>query len=248
LCYGIYCKPQTGNSSYAANLGGKIKLYSIEINNVTKKFGETTVLNNVSAKFEKGKIHGIIGRNGSGKTMFMKCICGFVPATTGSVSVEGKIIGKDIDVPENVGIIIESPGFLLNYTGYKNLYFLAMIKNKIRKEDIIKSIKSVGLDPKSKKTVGKYSLGMRQRLGIAQAIMEDHDILILDEPMNGLDNRGVSDMRELFISLREQGKTIILASHGKEDIEILCDTVREMDYGKVIGFRDKSAEEDKMIT
>ena len=163
----------------------------IEISHVTKKYGAATVLNDVNISFEKGKIHGLIGRNGSGKTMLMKCICGFVPVTQGSVTVNGKKIGKDIDVPENLGAIIETPGFLNNYSGYNNLKFLAGINKKIGREQIREAILFVGLDPDSKKHVGRYSLGMRQRLGLAQAIMENPDILLLDEPMNGLDKHGV---------------------------------------------------------
>lgn len=207
---------------------------AIKVENITKKFGETTVLDGISLTFDKNKIHGLIGRNGSGKTMLLKCICGFVIPTTGTIYVNGMQIGKDLDVPESVGIIIEAPSFLPNYDGYTNLKFLAAINNIISKEQIYAVIEKVGLDPKSKRPVGKYSLGMRQRLGIAQALMEDPDILILDEPMNGLDNQGVADIRKLLLELRNQGKTIILASHGKEDIEILCDTVHELDHGKVI--------------
>jgi len=209
-------------------------MIKINIKNIVKRFKETTVLDNISIDFEEGKIHGLIGRNGSGKTMLLKCICGFVPVTSGSIVVDGKTIGKDVDIPENIGIIIEAPGFLPQYSGYKNLKLLAMINNKISKDEIIDSIKKVGLDPEGKKHVGKYSLGMRQRLGIAQAFMEDPDILILDEPMNGLDNKGVDDIRKLLMSLKEKGKTILLASHSKEDISILCDTVRELDNGKII--------------
>ncbi|MCM3476874.1 ABC transporter ATP-binding protein [Caldibacillus thermoamylovorans] len=207
---------------------------AIKVENITKKFGETTVLDGISLTFDKNKIHGLIGRNGSGKTMLLKCICGFVIPTTGTIYVNGMQIGKDLDVPESVGNIIEAPSFLPNYDGYTNLKFLAAINNIISKEQIYAVIEKVGLDPKSKRPVGKYSLGMRQRLGIAQALMEDPDILILDEPMNGLDNQGVADIRKLLLELRNQGKTIILASHGKEDIEILCDTVHELDRGKVI--------------
>jgi ABC-2 type transport system ATP-binding protein len=213
---------------------------AIKVENITKKFGETTVLDGISLTFEKNKIHGLIGRNGSGKTMLLKCICGFVIPTAGTIYVNGMQIGKDLDVPESVGIIIEAPGFLPNYDGYTNLKFLAAINNIISKEQIYAVIEKVGLDPKSKRPVGKYSLGMRQRLGIAQALMEDPDILILDEPMNGLDNQGVADIRKLLLELRNQGKTIILASHGKEDIEILCDTVHELDHGKVINSISKT--------
>lgn len=202
----------------------------IKIENVTKKFKENTVLNNVSINFEKGNIHGLIGRNGSGKTVLMKCICGFIPVTSGSITVRNKVISKK-NTPENIGLIIETPGFLPNYSGYRNLKFLADISGKANKNAIIRSIESVGLDPHSKKHVGKYSLGMRQRLGLAQAIMEDPDLLILDEPMNGLDKDGVKDMRDYLLKLKEQGKTMLIASHSAEDIEILCDTVCEIDKG-----------------
>lgn len=203
----------------------------IIIEKLTKKFKETEVLSNINISFSKGKIHGLIGRNGSGKTMLMKCICGLVPVTSGQITVEGKIVGKDVDIPKNLGIIIETPGFLPNYSAYKNLKFLADISGHASKEQIIASIESVGLDPKSKKHVGKYSLGMKQRLGLAQAIMENPDLLILDEPMNGLDKEGVVDMRKYLLNLKEQGKTMLIASHSAEDIEILCDTVCEMDKG-----------------
>lgn len=203
----------------------------IEVKNLVKKFGEITVLDNVNVTFEKEKIHGLIGRNGSGKTVLMKCICGFIPYTSGEIKVDGKIVGKEIDSPDNCGIIIETPGFLPEYSGYRNLKFLADIKGIAKKEDIINAIKIVGLDPYNKKHVGKYSLGMRQRLGLAQAIMENPDLLILDEPMNGLDKNGVKSMRECLLELKNQGKTMIIASHSADDIEILCDTVCEMDKG-----------------
>ena len=205
----------------------------IKVVNLTKTYGNINVLDNVSVNFERGQIHGLVGRNGSGKTMLMKCICGFVMPTKGSIIVEGKIIGKDIDIPKNIGAIIENPGFLANYSGYNNLKFLASINKKIDKEQIRQTLKTVGLDPDSKKHVSKYSMGMRQRLGLAQALMEDPDILFLDEPMNGLDKRGVEEMRELFSRLREEGKTIIMANHSAEDIDILCDTVYEMDLGVI---------------
>lgn len=203
----------------------------IEITNLCKSFKDTKVLNDITIKIKKGNIIGIIGRNGSGKTVLFKCICGLVSPTKGTVKINNKILGNDMDIPDNIGAIIETPGFLPNYNGFKNLKFLAMIKNQISNEHIKDTIKLVGLNPDSKKHVGKYSLGMRQRLGIAQAIMENPDILILDEPMNGLDNEGVKDMRKLFLSLKEQGKTILLASHNKEDIEVLCDEVYMMDKG-----------------
>lgn len=203
----------------------------IEVQNVVKRFRDQVVLKNVSISFEKGKIHGIVGRNGSGKTVLFKCICGLMHPEEGVILVNGKRVGRDVDMPEDIGAIIEAPGFLPNYSGYKNLRFLANIRRKIGKEEILNVLKTVGLDLESRKHVGKYSLGMRQRLGIAQAIMEDPEILILDEPMNGLDNAGVQDIRALLLELKAQGKTILLASHNHEDIAALCDTVHEMDGG-----------------
>lgn len=205
----------------------------IVVENVSKRFGDNLVLDDVSVSFEKGKIHGIIGRNGSGKTMLMKCICGFVPVTSGTITVEGKRVGKDIDIPHNMGIIIETPGFLNSYSGYNNLKFLAGINKKISKDRIVEIMEMVKLDPANKKHVGKYSLGMRQRLGLAQALMESPDILILDEPMNGLDQSGVNEMRDILSSLAKEGTTIIMANHNSEDIELLCDTVCEMELGKI---------------
>ncbi|WP_418269978.1 ATP-binding cassette domain-containing protein [Hominenteromicrobium sp.] len=206
----------------------------IEVQNVVKRFRDQVVLKNVSISFEKGKIHGIVGRNGSGKTVLFKCICGLMHPEEGVILVNGKRVGRDVDMPEDIGAIIEAPGFLPNYSGYKNLRFLANIRRKIGKEEILNVLKTVGLDPESRKHVGKYSLGMRQRLGIAQAIMEDPEILILDEPMNGLDNAGVQDIRALLLELKVQGKTILLASHNHEDIAALCDTVHEMDGGVLL--------------
>ena len=205
----------------------------IQVQNVGLIIKKTHILQGVSVSFEKGRIHGLIGRNGSGKTMLMKCICGFVKPTTGKITVNGKVVGKDCDFPENTGIIIETPGFIPYYSGYKNLKLLADLHGEITKEDIRKTMEQVGLDPNLKRHIRKYSLGMRQRLGLAQAIMENPDLLILDEPMNGLDKDGVSDMRKYLLSLKEQGKTILIASHSAEDIDVLCDTVYEMDKGRL---------------
>lgn len=211
----------------------------VEINNLNLTIGKTAILKSVSVSFNAGKIHGLIGRNGSGKTMLMKCVCGFVRPTAGKVRVAGKQIGKDCDFPESVGIIIETPGFIPYYSGYRNLKLLADLNKRIGKEEIRKTMQRVGLDPDLKRNVRKYSLGMRQRLGLAQAIMENPDLLILDEPMNGLDKDGVADMRKYLLDLKAQGKTILIASHSSEDIDVLCDTVCEMDKGvltKIRGF------------
>lgn len=205
----------------------------IVIENVTKKFRENTVLNNVSLKIESGTVTGLIGRNGSGKTMLMKCILGLVSPSSGCITVRDKRVGKDVDIPDNIGVIIETPGFLPNFSAYNNLMQLAKIRRKVGKAEVRAAIERVGLNPDDKMHVGKYSLGMRQRLGLAQAIMEDPDILILDEPLNGLDKEGAADMREFLLSLKAQGKTLLIASHSAEDIDTLCDTVYEMDKGKI---------------
>lgn len=209
----------------------------IEVDHVFLTLKKTAILTDISVNFERGKIHGLIGRNGSGKTMLMKCICGFVNPTNGMITVDGKQIGKDCDFPENTGIIIEIPGFIPYYSGYKNLKQLAGLQKKITADDIRSAMRAVGLDPELKRHVRKYSLGMKQRLGLAQAIMEDPALLILDEPMNGLDKDGVSDMRQYLLALKERGKTILIASHSAEDIDALCDTVYEMDKGKLCQVR-----------
>ena len=213
---------------------------AIRVEGVYKRFGTDTVLKNVSRSFERGRIHGIVGNNGSGKTVLMKCICGFLIPDSGSITVNGERVGVDVDFPHDMGLIIETPGFLPNITGVKNLEILASLNKKIGLEEIAAAIRRVGLDPLMKKPVGKYSLGMRQRLGIAQAIMEDPALLILDEPLNGLDKHGVREMRQLIKGLKEQGKTILLASHNQGDIDELCDTVCEMDAGVMTMIREES--------
>ena len=203
----------------------------IFVENVTKAFGGQEVLKTVCVKFEMGKIYGIVGRNGSGKTVLLKCICGLLYPSTGTVTVGGKVVGKDVDYPENVGFIIETPGFLPRYSGLKNLKYLASVRGKVKEDEIRKYMELVGLNPDDKKHVGNYSLGMKQRLGIAQALMENPDILILDEPMNALDNNGVEEMRTILLKMKEQGKLIIIASHVRDDIDILCDEVYGIDAG-----------------
>lgn len=211
----------------------------IEVKNVNVTIGKNEILQDISAVFETGKIHGLIGRNGSGKTVLMKCICGFMKPTSGEVFVGGKQIGKEVDFAPDTGVIIETPGFVPFYSGYRNLKILAGLNHKIGKEEIEEAMRTVGLDPKLKRHVKKYSLGMRQRLGIAQAIMEKPKLLILDEPFNGLDKEGVEQMRTYFLELKKQGVTILLSSHTSEDIKLLCDTVTEMEKGKTVILNDR---------
>lgn len=207
------------------------EVYAVELHEVGLTIGKQELLKDISVNFNYGKIYGIIGRNGSGKTLLFKCISGFILPTHGDVHVIGEQVGQDIDFSGHMGVIIETPGFIPHYSAYRNLKILADISGGAKKERIIECIRMVGLDEKEKKPVKKYSLGMRQRLGLAQAIMEDPQVLVLDEPMNGLDKHGVEDVRKLLLQLKEQDKTILIASHNAEDIRLLCDEVYEMEAG-----------------
>lgn len=197
----------------------------IQCKNLKKLYGKQLVLDIPDQTFEGGKITGLVGPNGCGKTTLMRCICGFTHPTSGTITVLGKVIGKDCDFAPSTGIIIETPGFLAHCSAYRNLAILADISGKPDKARIDEVIRLVGLDPDDRKPVGQYSLGMRQRLGIAQAIMEDPAILILDEPFNGLDKQGVSDIHALLQNFKTAGKCIILASHSATDIAQACDIV-----------------------
>lgn len=203
----------------------------IEVNHVTKSFKKKIVLKDVSASFGKGLIHGIIGRNGSGKTVLLRCICGFLSVNGGSILVNGRKVLHSC--PEDIGIILETPGFIENKSGYQNLKMLASIRGLTGRDEIRAVMGKVGLDADDRKAVRKYSLGMRQRLAVAQAIMESPKLLLLDEPMNGLDKDGVKEIRNLLLGLKEDGITILLASHYAEDINLLCDTVWEMEQGRL---------------
>ena len=206
----------------------------ITVKNLSLKIQKDVILSDIDLHIERGKITGLVGRNGCGKTMLMKCITGFVKPTQGEVIFDGKKIGDEIDFPKNTGIIIETPIFVPYYSGYKNLMELAMLQKKIGKAEVEEVLKQVGLYEARHKLVRKYSLGMRQRLGIAQALMENPETLILDEPMNGLDNECVALVRDILAALKKQGKTILLVSHNAEDIRVLCDVIYEMDKGKMI--------------
>ena len=206
----------------------------IEVSNVSKKYKDRMLVEDVSFTVEKGEILGIVGLNGSGKTVLLKCICGLMDYSKGTITVNGKVIGKDCEYPANMGVIIETPGFLPYHSGYKNLEYLASLRKKISKQDIKDVLIKVGLAGEEKKLVAKYSLGMRQRLGIAQAIMENPELLILDEPMNGLDKDGIAEVRKLLLEMKAEGKTMIITSHNEEDIKVLCDKVIEMDKGKLL--------------
>ncbi len=208
---------------------------AIEASHIYKSFRGTEVLKDISLRCEPGRIYGFVGHNGSGKTVLFKCICGFLACDSGEIRVGGKVMGKELDMLTDAGIIIEEPGFLRKWSAYHNLEFLYTIRNRKDKAYLCSILEKVGLEPGLRRPVGKYSLGMKQRLAIAQAIMEDPRILILDEPMNGLDRKGVGEMRELFLEMKAQGKVILLASHNREDISLLCDEVYEMENGERVG-------------
>lgn len=203
----------------------------IRVENLSKTFSGRSILNKVSFSCKEGEIIGFVGYNGCGKSVLFKCICGFLKPDSGKIHI--RLTDGEKNICGNAGIIIEEPAFLRNKSGMKNLEFLYGIRNKSNRRYLEEIMRKVGLEPDNRKSVGHYSLGMRQRLAIAQAIMENPPILILDEPMNGLDKRGVEEMRSLFLKLKEEGKAILMASHNKEDISVLCDRVYEIDGGNL---------------
>lgn len=206
---------------------------TVKVEHADKAFGAFQALKNVSLEAPQGEITGLIGNNGSGKTVLLKCIVGLMYVTGGKITVFDKTIGKDVDFAPNTGFIIEHPGFLPAMTGFQNLKYLARLSGRASDADIRAAIERVGLDPNSRKSVGKYSMGMKQRLGIAQAIMEKPQLLIFDEPMNGLDASGMEDMRALFQAMASEGITIIIASHNRDDISFLCQRVYQMNAGSL---------------
>jgi len=208
---------------------------NISINALSKNIKKVTILDDISMELEGGKIYGLKGKNGSGKTMLMRAICGLIIPTGGTISINGELLGKDISFPRSVGILIENPAFISNYTGMKNLQVLASIQKRIGDADIRKTLEDVGLNPDDKRTYKKYSLGMKQRLGIAGAIMEKPDVVILDEPINALDESGALQVREILSELKLNGSVIILACHDAEELEFLSDEIYTISEGKIIG-------------
>ncbi len=206
----------------------------IQIEDLYLTIRKTEILKGIRLELEDGKIHGLIGRNGSGKTMLMKCICGFVRPTSGTIKVNGKYVGKDLDFPQDLGVIIENPAFLPHLSGFANLQLLAKARKRIGDAEIDQVMERLSLDPGNRLPVRKYSLGMKQRLGIAQAIMEMPGLLVLDEPMGALDEEGVRDVRRILMELKQQGTTILLSSHNAEDIKMLCDTSHCLQKGKLV--------------
>jgi ABC-2 type transport system ATP-binding protein len=212
-------------------LGG-YAMSEIIIENLSKTIKNNKILDNVNLTFESGHVYGLVGRNGSGKTMLLRAICGLIFPDSGKVIIDGKQLHKDISFPESCGIIIENTDLLPNFSAFDNLKMLSEIKNTANDNMIKSAIKSVGLDPDSKKKVKTFSLGMKQRLSIAQALFEDPDILLLDEPTNALDEDGVNDVRRILLEQKKKNKLIIIASHNKEDISLLSNTVISVSNGR----------------
>ncbi|MBR3918484.1 MAG: ATP-binding cassette domain-containing protein [Clostridia bacterium] len=206
--------------------------------NIVKTIKKRIILDNINLELESGNIYGFVGRNGCGKTMLFRALSGLMHIDSGRITIDGKVLHKDINVPPSIGLIIENAGLYNEFSGFKNLKLLADINKIISDTEITKAISDVGLDPNDKRPVRKYSLGMKQRLIIAQAIMESPDIIMLDEPTNALDERGVKLIRDIILREKERGALVLIASHNKEDIEILADRVYYMDGGKIVGGKD----------
>ena len=206
----------------------------IKITDVNKTIKKAPILMDINLEFTGGKVYGLRGKNGSGKTMLMRAICGLITPDSGIIDINGKILGKDISFPESIGVLIENPAFIGNYTGFKNLKVLASIQNRIGDEQIRKALEDIGLDPDDKRTYRKYSLGMKQKLGIAAAVMENPDIIILDEPINALDDVSVEKVHDILEEQKKRGAVIIIACHDKEELDQLSDEIIEISDGRII--------------
>lgn len=207
----------------------------VELRHLTKKIKGVTVLDDISCSFQGGCIYGLSGKNGCGKTMMMRTIAGLIYPSSGSVLIDGKELGKDISFPESLGLLIENPAFLASYTGFENLRILANIQGGVSDEEIQNTLRKVGLDPEDKRKYYKYSLGMRQRLGIAAAIMGEPKVILLDEPINAIDADGVNEIRDVVRGLIHEDRVIIIACHDKEEMDYMADTVIQMSEGHIVG-------------
>lgn len=206
---------------------------TVSIMNASKNIKGSKILENITLEFNSGKVYGLEGPNGSGKTMLLRLIAGLIRPTEGEVLVDGKRLGKDLDFPENMGLLIETPAFLPEHTGYKNLQFLADIQKKITSADMEAALMEVGLGPQDVRPFRKYSLGMKQRLGIAAAIMEKPELLLLDEPTNSLDKAGVEEITQLILRQKSRGALLVVASHDREFLQTVSDEVYTVCEGHV---------------
>ena len=211
----------------------------LEVKNLSKTISKAQILKDITLSMERGRIYGLRGKNGSGKTMLMRLISGLITPTSGSITINGKQLGKDITFPESVGILIENPAFLDTYSGFDNLKMLASIQNRIGEEEIRSILAKVGLDPQDKKKYRKYSLGMKQRLGIAAAVMENPDIIILDEPTNALDSDGVEMLKEILHEHRERGALLLISCHDLATLKELSDEIYLMESGALRPYQEE---------
>ena len=207
---------------------------TIEIKNLNKKIKGAEVLKDINLHLEGVKVYGLKGKNGSGKTMLMRAVCGLILPTGGSIAINGEQLGKQISFPRSVGILIENPSFIPGYTGLKNLSVLAAIQKRVGEDEIRETLEKIGLDPDDKRTYRKYSLGMKQRLGIAAAVMENPDIVILDEPINALDESGAKQVRTILKEQKERGAVRIIACHDSEELNFLSDEIIEIAEGRIV--------------
>ena len=207
----------------------------LEIKNICKTIGSAEILKHINLEMERGKIYGLRGKNGSGKTMLMRTICGLILPTEGEIVIEGETLGKDISFPRSIGALIENPGFIADYSGMKNLEVLASIQNHVKKEEIAACMEELGLDPNDKKKFKKYSLGMKQKLGIIAAVMENPDIIVLDEPLNALDEKTVNTVKEILLRHKARGALIIISCHDREELEFLSDEIFCIEAGEITG-------------
>lgn len=206
----------------------------IRLKCVTKKIKQDILLDNISLEFQGGKVYGLQGKNGSGKTMLMRAICGLITLSDGEINIDGEILHKDISFPRSIGALLENPSFLNGCTGLENLKLLADIQGGIEEKELRDCLTKVGLDADDKRIYRKYSLGMKQKLGIAAAIMGSPDIVILDEPINAIDETGIEKVRQILKGLKESGSVIIVACHDKEELELLSDEVIKISKGRII--------------
>lgn len=213
----------------------------VEIKNLSKIIKGVLILDDINICLEPGKIYGLRGKNGCGKTMLLRCICGLIIPSSGKVIIDGLHLHKDIMFPKSIGALIENPAFLPQYTGYKNLKILASLSGRDGDEEIIRALTRVGLDPKDKRSYKKYSLGMKQKLGIANAIMGEPDIIVLDEPINALDDESVEKIKIELLKLAKSRRTIIVACHDKEELDYLCDVIYVMKSGRIVDREEKKA-------
>ena len=206
----------------------------IRLKCVTKKIKQDILLDNISLEFQGGKVYGLQGKNGSGKTMLMRAICGLITLSDGEINIDGEILHKDISFPRSIGALLENPSFLNGYTGLENLKLLADIQGRIEEKELRDCLAKVGLDADDKRVYRKYSLGMKQKLGIAAAVMGSPEIVILDEPINAIDEAGVEKVREILRGLKERGSVIIVACHDREELELLSDEIIKISKGGII--------------